>query len=233
MTHGFAWSGEVRYQSAGLARYQEAADRLLDNQQAYPCRCSRKTIKAKARRGPAGYIYPGTCRRKTPAFSQSTSLRFRCRDSVIQFNDRRQGPISSRISDTLGDFVIQRRDRQPAYLLATVVDDALDGITEVVRGRDLLAHTPAQIALQEALGLPTPGYLHTAVVMNPHGQKLSKQTGAAPLDGRRASENLWRALRFLGQSPPTSLAQAPTSACWEWAAEHWQAARLPAGNDPV
>ncbi|MBT78087.1 MAG: hypothetical protein CL798_07855 [Chromatiales bacterium] len=121
----------------------------------------------------------------------------------------------------MGDFIIRRKDGLIAYNLAVVIDDARQGITEVVRGYDLLAITPAQIKLQQVIGLPSPIYMHMPVVTNEHGQKLSKQTGALPIDVQTPGNNLLAALKFLNQRPPSELGGESTDTIWAWAAEHW------------
>ena len=114
-----------------------------------------------------------------------------------------------------------------AYQLAVVLDDALQGVTQVVRGSDLLDSTPRQIHLQRLLGLPTPSYLHVPVAVNARGEKLSKQTGAVPLSRDRPAQTLGAVLKFLGQRPPAELCDADLDALWQWAITHWDAARLP------
>jgi glutamyl-Q tRNA(Asp) synthetase len=121
--------------------------------------------------------------------------------------------------------VIRRRDGLVAYHLATVVDDAEQGVTEVVRGADLLASTPRQILLQEALGLPTPAYGHLPLLTEPDGQKLSKSRRAVPL-AANASQQLWQVLDWLEQAPPPELAAAPVRAIWDWAIPNWRPERL-------
>lgn len=144
--------------------------------------------------------------------------------TLIRFVDRLQGPQCCRLDRDLGDFVIRRRDGLMAYVLATTLDDHAQRITEVVRGTDLLAMTPAQIWLQTLLGLDQPAYLHVPVVRNEMGQKLSKQTGARPLAIDAAGANLCEALACLGQDTPTGLAQETPAAIWHWAAANWEPA---------
>jgi glutamyl-Q tRNA(Asp) synthetase len=127
----------------------------------------------------------------------------------------------------VGDFIVVRADALCAYQLAVVVDDAAQGVTDVVRGADLLDSTPRQILLQRLLGLPTPRYLHLPVAINARGEKLSKQTLASPVDDARPAAALVGALRFLGQSPPAGFEGAPVRAVLEWAAAHWDRARIP------
>jgi len=205
-THGFSWHGPVRYQHARLDDYRAAVERLLNDGAAYRCACTRDEIRRAATvTGPTGPVYPGTCRDRnlTDADVVLSSIRLRTTNAVISFDDLLQGPARCRLADTIGDFVIRRRDGLIAYNLAVVVDDARQRITEVVRGCDLLDMTPAQIALQQALGLPTPRYLHIPVATRTDGQKLSKRSGAEAVDLSRPGKNLVAALRFLCQEPPS------------------------------
>jgi glutamyl-Q tRNA(Asp) synthetase len=198
-----------RWQSTRGAAYQEALDRLLTAGWAYPCGCTRRDIELalRARGGakPRGgeLVYPGTCRnglngRPARAMRMRTSLGAREDEADIEWRDRRLGPQRQRLCDAVGDFVLKRADGLWAYQLAVVVDDAAQGITHVVRGEDLADNTPRQILLQRALGLPTPSYLHTPLVLGANGEKLSKQNGAAALDLREPLAALREAAQVLG-----------------------------------
>ena len=203
---GLDWDGEVAYQSARTARYEEALRRLSAH--TYWCGCTRREI-ADSSLGLAAdgaAIYPGTCRDGLPAGRPRRALRLRVDDSKIVFTDRVQGRREQVLSRDVGDFVLYRADGQYAYQLAVVVDDAAQGVTDVVRGADLIDSTARQIFLQRLLGLPTPRYLHVPVAVNAAGEKLSKQTGAQPIDLARPAHELRRALAFLGQN--ADLAQA-------------------------
>ncbi len=223
---GFGWDQAVSYQSRHHQSYRQALEQLLDAGHAYPCACSRKQILATARHGPAGPVYPGSCRGGTGG-RPARAVRVSTLDAHIEFIDAVQGPVRVDLERQIGDFVIRRADGYYAYHLALVVDDAAAGITEVVRGQDLLACTPPQIHLQRLLRLPTPDYLHLPIAVNTRGQKLSKQTFAAPLQLEQAATQLCAALRFLGQQPPPELSYAPLGEVWEWALAHWQAQRIP------
>lgn len=142
--------------------------------------------------------------------------------TLIEFTDALQGRRCFRLDRDIGAFVIRRRDGLIAYALAATVDDHAQGMTEVVRGTDLLPMTPAQIWLQRLLGLDQPRYLHIPVVQNARGQKLSKQTGAEPLVDTEAGRNLHQALSHLGQTPPAELAEEDPADIWAWAASHWE-----------
>jgi glutamyl-Q tRNA(Asp) synthetase len=188
---GMGWDGEVAWQSRRTALYQAAFDRLAG--QSYPCGCNRREI-ADSRLGTApdgSAIYPGTCRPGLGAGKTMRSLRLQVPapgEDVVGFVDRFAGPVEHHLARDAGDFVLRRADGYWAYQLAVVVDDAAQGITDVVRGADLLDSTPRQIYLQRLLGLPTPRYLHVPVLRNEAGEKLSKQTGAAAVTVRDEAE---------------------------------------------
>jgi glutamyl-Q tRNA(Asp) synthetase len=226
---GFQWDGPVVRQAERTERYEAAVQALLARGLAYPCGCSRAWLKARGH----GRVYPGICRNGTAAHPAGHAIRVLTHDRPIAFTDRRCGPFSQRLEREVGDFVIRRRDGLYAYQLAVVVDDAAQGVTEVVRGEDLLASTPRQIHLQRLLGLPTPRYLHLPVVTDAEGNKLSKQTGAPPLDLNHPARALWEALAFLGHRPPPELREAPVDALWDWALVHWDPVRIPPPHGPV
>lgn len=219
---GLDWDGDITWQSQRLDRYREALDTLLARDLAFPCACTRKEIADSATgRGRSGETpYPGTCRAGLPAGRVPRSWRLRVPAGLFEFVDRLQGPQAEDVARETGDFILLRADGVFAYQLAVVVDDAAQGVTDVVRGADLLGSTPRQLALQQALGLPQPRYLHIPVAANPHGEKLSKQT-RAPAAG---PASLPAVLRFLGFDPPLSL-EPP--ALLRWAARRWDPARLP------
>jgi glutamyl-Q tRNA(Asp) synthetase len=220
---GFEWDGPVTYQSAFTRHHERLVEKLLADGHAYPCSCSRRDL-ADVRRGPLGAIYPGTCR--DGCVSDDVAIRVRTNDEPISFTDRLQGNIVQHLESESGDFVIRRRDGLIAYHLAVVVDDFDQGITEIVRGIDLLDSTPRHIWLQRLLGFPTPGYLHIPVAVNAEGQKLSKLTGAPGIDTTAAAAVLHKAFEVLRQSPPADLANAPPATQWHWALEEWDAAPL-------
>jgi glutamyl-Q tRNA(Asp) synthetase len=216
---------EVVWQSRRKHLYQAAFDQLAGN--AYPCGCNRREI-ADSRLGfaPDGAaIYPGTCREGLAPGRSTRSLRLRVPgpgEDVVGFTDRFAGTIGQRLALESGDFVLKRADGYWAYQLAVVVDDAEQGITDVVRGADLIDSTPRQIYLQRLLGVPTPRYLHVPVVRNAAGEKLSKQTGALavqPDDEAAAVAALLESARFLGLEvePVESLAGFWQAAVPAWA----------------
>src|ERR1700742_4386809 len=177
---GFKWHGPVLYQSRRRDAYEEALAKL--GSQIFPCACSRSEIADSALAGIEGPVYPGTCRDGLAPGKTARSLRVRVRSEDIGFDDALQGPIHQDLAKDIGDFVVRRADGCHAYQLAVVVDDAAQGVTHVVRGADLLLSTPRQIHLQTLLGLSHPSYMHLPVAVNAAGEKLSKQTGARPLD---------------------------------------------------
>lgn len=176
-------------QSERLPLYQAALDRLMAMGLAYGCICSRKDLReASAPHGPEGAVYPGTCREKGVRDGPDRAIRFRIdRDPVIEFVDLELGAQRFDLREMSGDFVIRRRDGLFAYQLACAVDDALMGITSVVRGADLLSSTPRQIALLRALGLPIPSYRHIPLVLDSEGQRMSKRDGSQSLRSLRES----------------------------------------------
>lgn len=221
---GFRWNESILRQSARLEIYQAAADQLLKQGMAFACSCSRTELQgAQPAAAPSGeeLRYPGWCRSGVRAADRPLALRFRVPPGVTTFVDRLQGEQRIDVGAEVGDFVIRRRDGLFAYQLAVVVDDASQGITEVVRGTDLLASTPRQILLQRALRLRTPMYAHMPVVTDTNGIKLSKSTHATAINPYQPTRELWRALHFLRQSPPTELLRSEVATVWEWAIEHW------------
>jgi len=220
---GMQWDGEVTYQSQFVDRHLAAVTTLLECGLAYPCSCSRRDL-AGVPRGPLGAIYPGTCRQG--AVSDDVAIRVRTTQEPVEFTDRLQGPQCQRLESVSGDFVIRRRDGLMAYHLAVFVDDFDQGITEVVRGIDLLDSTPRHIWLQRLLGLPTPSYAHVPIAVAANGEKLSKSTGASGIDLDKSSEAVFSALLALGQQPPAELAGERPEAQWQWAIANWNPAPL-------
>jgi glutamyl-Q tRNA(Asp) synthetase len=219
---GLTWDGPVVYQSLGSARYAAALQKL--QRHTYWCGCSRREI-ADSSLGLAldgAQIYPGTCRAGLAPGKQARALRVRAWGSVA-FDDRAQGSQQQNLERDVGDFVLYRADGQFAYQLAVVVDDAEQGVTDIVRGADLLDSTARQIHLQRLLEYPTPRYLHVPVVLNTAGEKLSKQTGAQPVDPSRREELMRSALAFLGQPPTSDLDEAVAN---------WDPARIPRRRSP-
>ena len=192
---GLTWDEEVLWQSQQLNAYQNALETLYSDRQVYPCACSRQQISSvlssqgllRARN--QEQVYPGTCRNghvwqaQLPNSDSPSAWRLALKpDQWIRFSDAELGPQEQNLNADVGDFVLRRADGIFAYQLAVVVDDARQGITHIVRGADLLSNTARQIYLQGILNYPTPQYRHLPLVLDPHGEKLSKQTRATEVN---------------------------------------------------
>jgi glutamyl-Q tRNA(Asp) synthetase len=235
---GFEWDGAVMVQSTRTERYREVLEQLKASGAVYPCGCTRAELAALE--VPAGIdgapVYPGTCRAGLPSGKQARAWRLRL-EGTVGFDDGVQGPQSQRLERDVGDCVLLRADGLFAYQLAVVVDDADQGIDHVIRGADLIHSTPRQIRLQQLLGLPVPHYAHLPVALDAQGQKLSKQTLAAPVDAVHMPQALFAALRFLGQNPPEEVypqtvgdaasRRAASAEILAWARSHWRLDRVP------
>lgn len=227
---GFEWDQSVLYQSSRLKRYQEAVDELIKQQLAYPCSCSRTSILQKTGQTKGNIIYPGFCRNgpiDKLINDQELSTRLICNDEQIRFDDIILGKQSINLTQQVGDFTIKRRDQHFSYQLASGIDDAEQGITEVVRGADLLSCTSSHIHVQNVLNLPSPQYCHLPVAINSEGQKLSKQNHAKAIFAKDSTELLYKTLKFLGQMPPIQLNKANQEDIWSWAKTHWQLDLVP------
>jgi len=223
---GMAWDGNIRYQSKRSEAYRAALTRLEAQGLVYACGCSRREIADSSLSPDGALIYPGTCRNGLAPGKTPRATRIRVGAAAIEFEDAVQGKIRQDLAAEVGDFVLLRADGLYAYQLALVVDDAEQGITDVVRGADLLDSTPRQIYLQRRLGLSTPRYLHLPAAVNAAGEKLSKQTLAAPVDARDPVPVLVQVMDFLGQSPPAQLRRASLAEFWGWALSHWDAQHI-------
>lgn len=209
-SYGLEWDGPVIYQSESRGSHDAALAKLQADGAAYRCGCSRRDLDR---------VYPGTCRKGTQA--DETALRVLTTNEEVSFVDHLQGRQSQRLESEFGDFVVHRKDGLIAYQLAVVVDDHLQGITDVVRGIDLMDSTPRQIWLQKLLGYRTPNYLHIPVAINDRQQKLSKSHGSAGIPLSDAGSRLHDALSTLAQCPPADLAEAALPDIWDWALENW------------
>jgi len=226
---GLWWDGDVLFQSHRSEAHVASLQRLFDLGWAYPCVCTRKSIAAANRkRGrPDDTSYPGTCRSLPPSAAQHTRVaRVLTSSESIQVMDRLQDVFTQVLEIEPGDFVLRRRDGLIAYQLAVVVDDYEQGVTDVVRGVDLLDSTPRQRWLQTLLGYPQPRYMHLPVIVQPDGAKLSKQTGARAVQTADPGATAWQVLKYLGQSPPAELRGAPPVEVWDWALAHWKPQHL-------
>ena len=188
---GLTWDRRAEDQSRRGAAYAQALEQLRAAGLIYPCYCSRDELRAASapHASDGRVIYGGACRDLTPAQRAARTkppcLRARVPDRTIAFTDGLQGPQALSLAREWGDFIVRRADGVAAYQLAVVVDDAANGVTEVVRGRDLLASTPAQLWLYEALGLRAPAFWHTPMLLDPDGRRLSKRDGDLGLDSLR------------------------------------------------
>ncbi len=224
---GFEWDGPVMCQSERSDAYERALERLGARGALFPCACTRKELSDSALVLEGERVYPGTCRSGLPPGRSARALRVRVPDEVVSFDDAVQGTTSQNLLREVGDFVVRRADGLFAYQLAVVVDDAEQGITDVVRGADLLASTPRQIFLQRLLGFETPRYAHLPAAVNASGEKLSKQTLARPLDAARAPALITAALELLGQHPPDALRRADLREVWSWSLARWNLDQVP------
>lgn len=219
---GLEWDGSVSWQHRHHAAYQRALERLAEQGLAYPCSCSRKQWREHS-------VYPGWCR--NGACRQDAPMAWRLRsdrgEHPARFDDRLLGTVTFDPA-VLGDVVLKRKDSLFAYQLAVVVDDAEQGMTDVVRGLDLLDNTPWQRQLQRALGYPQPRYLHLPLIVADNGQKLSKQNLAPGLadDESGIRRQLFDALAALDQAPPAELARCAPREQLAWGIAHWSTARL-------
>lgn len=227
---GLAWDGPVLHQSTRTAAYAEAFERLRAAGRLKPCRCSRAQLAALPRnqsRPPGEELsHPAECVAGSQRTAMTPAWRFRVPDLAIEFVDRVQGPQVQNAARAGGDFVIRRRDGLFAYQLAVVVDDAAQGVTDVVRGVDLLESTARQILLQQALQLPRTTYMHLPLAVDASGVKLSKSADAPEVLHPLPTVPLVEVLEFLRQEPPQELRRAPLDELWAWARRHWQPSRF-------
>ncbi len=194
---GLDWDGEPRLQSAGLDRIRDAARTLHGRGRAYPCVCTRgdiRTAQSAPQEGVTEMRYPGTCRGRFETIEQATAgagrsagLRFRVPSGMVTIDDKYLGAGAFDVEAEAGDFLITRRDGTPAYQLAVVVDDLVDGVTEVVRGDDLLPSAARQKLLLNALGAPSPHYFHVPLVRDAEGRRLAKREDDLSLSELRAA----------------------------------------------
>tara|TARA_A100001037_G_scaffold50038_1_gene42111 strand:- start:1235 stop:2038 length:804 start_codon:yes stop_codon:yes gene_type:complete len=213
--HGLVSDRAVIYQSENLRNYESQLAKLLPH--IYSCECSRKILARHK-------IYPGTCRDKVLS-TDDFALRIRVPNTLISFNDKIRGETKTNLQQEVGDFIVVRRDKLFSYNLATACDDGDQGITDVLRGEDLLLLTNPQIFLMNMLKLKTPEYSHIPVLCNINGQKLSKQAGAPPVKNFEAVKNLTRAMRFLGFTIPEHI--KTVNSVIEWGIRNWSANQIP------
>jgi len=224
--HGLYWDESVVFQSQRHEAYQAAVDDLRQRRLIYPCSCSRKDILRQLADSELS-VYPGTCRNGLVKPSSQHAIRVLTVSEEYGFEDQILGYFGHNVGEVVGDFVLQRADGWFAYQLAVVIDDAEQGITDVVRGSDLLDNTPRQIYLQQLFSVAQPNYAHLPIAANKSGEKLSKQTMAQPVDDTTPTANLLNTLSFLGQNPPAELATDSLNDVWRWALEHWDLDKIP------
>ncbi len=219
---GFEWQSEILYQSKQTRYYESALQQLMSQALIFPCTCSRKRLNKTD-----SDLYPGTCRSKSLPEKNEHALRILVNGTNIEFTDGIMGKQSQNIKQQCGDFVIKRRDGLFAYQLAVVVDDAMQGINEIVRGADLLGVTPRQIYLQQLLGYATPAYCHLPLAVDDAGNKVSKSEGTATVDVKDKEKLLCHALQFLGQKPAIDLHKSNVNDIWKWAVANWNIDTVP------
>ena len=223
---GFEWSGKPTCQSDRIEVYKSVLDKLLTNNRAFHCGCTRKEMDTGKQSTSTSPLYPGTCRNGVPPGKLKRSIRLRVEDIEICFDDLFSGRFCQNLSKDIGDFVIRRADGLIAYQLAVVVDDYMENITHVLRGADLLDSTPRQLYLQRHLGFPSPAYGHIPLVTDSLGKKLSKNEGAPQLWLECPTLTLLAAWKFLGQVLPDNQIET-VSDFWSNAKSNWCASNIP------
>ena len=214
------WDDKVLYQITCHDAYQAVLDTLVEKDLLYRCDCTRKETR--------GIPYPGICRQRNVPLCNQTALRIRTDNTVVRFLDEIQREYAWDINAKSGDFIIMRVDDIYGYLLSVVVDDSLQGVTEVIRGADLLSSAPEQLWVYQHLDLKPPHYGHVPVVADQYGKNLGKRDAAMDaLLLADPAELLLHALQFLGQSVETELAGADTAIVINYAIEHWDISRVP------
>jgi glutamyl-Q tRNA(Asp) synthetase len=227
---GLHWDGPVLRQSTRFDAYRAALDRLAADGLLRSCKCTRAALAALPENQRPGsgdeLFHPSQCLPAAGTPAAGAALRFRVPDRDVEFVDRVQGLQGVNVARCVGDFVLRRRDGLFAYQLAVVVDDAEQGISDIVRGADLLSSTPRQILLQRALGLPSVTYMHVPLAVGRDGLKLSKSEDAPGLTLGAPARQAVAALEFLGQEPPAGLARGGIAEVWGWAVMHWHPERV-------
>ena len=231
-TYGFVWDGDILYQSRQNESYQSALESISEH--IYQCSCTRKYLLSLSAQDTYGYIYPGICRKEiNNPDAENLSIRVKTISEEICFKDQCQPDVfCQNIEQDIGDFILKRSDGLYAYQLAVVVDDALQGNNQIVRGSDILDNTPRQIYLQRLLGYQQPEYLHFPTAVTADGKKLSKQNFSPAISTEKNSSNkktetLLAALMFLGQNPPDSSNFESLDDLWQWAFQYWDNDKIP------
>ncbi len=218
---GLHWDGAIHYQSQHTESYQAAVADLLHHNHVYPCCCSRRQLKRYHQEHSETPDYPGICRHKAVDTSKQHALRIKTQNTPIELDDPLQGKQQQILSDTCGDFIVLRSDSITAYHLASAVDDYNLGITQALRGYDLLQSSIQQYYLQQLLEYPTPQYIHLPLIVDNSGIKLSKQTGATPITHYQPSETLYLLLLQLNQNPPEDIRHESQETLLTWAINNW------------
>ncbi len=232
---GFEWDGKVVWQSHRFERYGQALDQLKGRGLVYDCTCSRREILASAPHpGEEGVIYPGTCRNGIKGSRQARAVRLRVPDEMVSFYDGIFAQQRQNLEREAGDFVLHRSDGLFAYQLAVVVDDIDSGVTQVVRGADLLSSTPRQIYLYRCLNAEVPDYYHLPLAFGENGRKLSKRSGDYGIvTVENGAQMIWRALKFLGQEPEEKLSATIPAELLRWGRDHFSPAAIPTEHRQV
>lgn len=228
---GFEWDGDIVYQSQRKSLYQDYLDALIEAKQVFACDCTRSQLRQQAEQQNQDHavnttVYPGICRNKALSLTRPLSLRCLTSTTNICFNDQIQGHYQVNLADDCGDFIVKRRDGFFAYQLVVVIDDAEQGITDIVRGADLLSSTPQQIYLQQLLNLAPVSYAHLPVAMQKHGSKLSKSHQDLAVRKQIPAEILHTVFSYLQQSPPPELARSSVDEIWQWAFDNWDISQI-------
>jgi glutamyl-Q tRNA(Asp) synthetase len=218
---GFQWDGPVVYQSDRAPRYRDALADLQRCGHVFACACTRRSLAGASESG----CQQNCCLKALPPAGNALRFALPAAGPTLDFADALQGHQHIERA-AFPDVIVRRRDGVFAYQLAVVIDDNDAGVTDVVRGADLLGSTPWQIGIQQALGLPRPRYLHLPLLTEPGGAKLSKTARSVPLDPGRAPTLLYRALQLLRQAPPASLEGSSLAEQWQWAEDAWSVHRL-------
>lgn len=218
--YGLHWDESIMYQRQRQPAYRHALEQLKKLGLIYACGCSRRML-ASRQLDQSPLIYDGYCLKHLPE-KQHHSLRLKLPINTLCINDRVQGVYQQNLQHEVGDFVIYRQDQVYAYHIAVAVDDAEQGITEIVRGSDLFFSTPRQVLLQQLLNLKTPQYAHIPVILDNQGFKLSKQTYADEVSTDAVEETLIRVLNYLNLKPPEQLSFGSKHEILNWAVKHWK-----------
>ncbi|MDB1145089.1 MAG: tRNA glutamyl-Q(34) synthetase GluQRS [Alcaligenaceae bacterium] len=218
---GMLWDGEVVWQTKRKDIYQHYFNQMRDT--LYGCICTRQQLRQVKRNGWGEFPYQNICRQglSDGVLPRVWRLAWETDMGDVTYQDRWHGEQIQHIPQEVGDMIIKRADGLFSYQWVVVIDDALQGVTDIVRGADLLSSTPRQIALQQMLGFKTPSYLHVPLVLDQHGRKLSKQNHAPPIDIANPLEALWHAFYTLG-FPPAPDEQVSLDAFWDYAIAQWR-----------